>query len=107
MSSETTDLSQKRFVVCIHEIKQEVVFADEFAGQYRKTVTLSDGTTRTVELTPRMDDGGLVVELNDTGYRTYMGVMPVPTGAHTNGSLMVRVYEMPEPSGAAACQTRP
>lgn len=96
MSSETVDPSQKRFLVSICEIKQEIVFAEEFTGSYAKTVTLSDGTARTLELTPMMKDGKLVLELKDTGRSTYMGLLRVQTGAHTNGNLMVRVIDLEE-----------
>jgi ATP-dependent Clp protease adapter protein ClpS len=94
MNSATIDLSKKRFVVSIYEIHQEIVFADEFSGRYVKTVTLSDGTTRTVELTPTVRDGGAGMEFNDTGYRTYMGMHQVRNGSHTNGNLMVRILDL-------------
>jgi ATP-dependent Clp protease adapter protein ClpS len=94
MNSDTVDLAKKRFVVSISEIRQEIVFADEFSGGYIKTVPLSDGSTRTVELTPVMRDGSLVMELKDTGHRTYMGMLPVRTGLQTNGNLMVRIFDL-------------
>ncbi len=94
MNSATIDPSKKRFVVSIYEIHQEIVFADEFSGQYVKTVTLSDGTTRSVELTPTVRHGSAGMEFNDTGYRTYMGMLPVRNGSHTNGNLMVRVFDL-------------
>jgi ATP-dependent Clp protease adapter protein ClpS len=94
MNCETIDLSKKRFIVSIFEIQQEIVFADEFSGQYVKTVTLSDGSTRTVELTPTMRGGRAAIEFNDTGYRTYMGMLPVRNGSHTNGNLMVRILDL-------------
>jgi hypothetical protein len=94
MNSDTVDLSKKRFVVSITEIRQEIVFADEFAERYAKTVTLSDGSTRTVELTPVMREGSLVMEFNDTGHHTYMDIIPVRNGGHTNGNLMVRIFDL-------------
>ena len=94
MNPDTVDLAKKRFVVSISEIRQEIVFADEFAGGYIKTVSLSDGSTRTVELTPMMREGSLVMELKDTGHRTYMGMTPVRTGLQTNGNLMVRIFDL-------------
>ena len=57
MAAQPIDLAKKRFMVSIHEIRQEVVFADEFAGKYLKTVTLADGRTRTIELTPMIHEG--------------------------------------------------
>jgi ATP-dependent Clp protease adapter protein ClpS len=94
MSSETIDLAKRRFIVSIYEIRQELVFAEEFSGQYVKTVTLSDGTTRTVELTPTLRDGRVGMQFDDTGYRTHMGMLPVRNGSHTNGNLMVRILDL-------------
>ncbi len=94
MNSETTDLAKKRFIVSIYEIRQELVFAEEFSGQYVKTVTLSDGTTRTVELTPTMHNGRVGMQFNDTGYRTHMGMLPLRNGSHTNDTLMVRIVDL-------------
>lgn len=100
MSPDTVDLTKKRFAVSIYEIRQEIVFADEFTGQYAKTVTLSDGSSRTVELTPVMRAGSLTMELEDTGHRTYMGMIPVRTGTQTNGSLMVRIFDLDDVDAA-------
>lgn len=102
MSPENKDLSQKRFLVSIYEIQQELAWAEEFSGRYAKTVTLSDGTTRTVELTPVMRDGRPAVEFVDTGHRTYMGLAPVPAGTHTNGTLMVQIIDLGDIGTASA-----
>jgi hypothetical protein len=53
---------------------------------------MSDGRTRTIKLTPMLRDGRPVVELNDTGRISYMGL----EGATTNGKLMVQLHEVPE-----------
>jgi len=90
MDGADPDLSKRRFLVCIDEIQQNFVFGDEFAGQYTTTVTLSDGTTRTVELTPMIRDGNPVVEFKDTGGCTYMGL----NGTTINGSLMVQIRDL-------------
>jgi ATP-dependent Clp protease adapter protein ClpS len=102
MNSDTVDLSRKRFVVSIFEIRQEIVAAEEFAERYSKTVSLSDGSTRTVEVTPMMRKGNLVMELEDTGHRTYMGIIPVGTGTQTNGNLMVRIFDLDDADPARA-----
>ena len=96
------DISQKRFVVSIYEIQQELVFAEEFTGRYVKDLKLSDGTSRTVELTALMRDGRPTIELVDTGSRHYMGLVPVRTGAQTNGSLMVRIHDLDDVDAARA-----
>jgi ATP-dependent Clp protease adapter protein ClpS len=102
MSSDTIDLSKKRFIVSIYEVQQEIVFAEEFSGQYTKSVTLSDGTTRTIELTPMMREGRQVVEFKDTGGRTYIGTVRAPTGSAINGKLMVRVIGFDDLDAAGA-----
>jgi hypothetical protein len=83
MNSEATDFSKNRFVVSIYEIREELVFAEEFTGQYTKRVTLSDGATRTIELTAMMRNGSPVIEVKDTGGRNYMGMIRVRSGAQT------------------------
>lgn len=85
-------MKAKEFVVCIDEIRQNFVFGDCFAGSYSKTVTMSDGSTRTIKLTPMIRGDQEVVELNDSGHITYMGL----NGATTNETLMVRLNEIPE-----------
>jgi hypothetical protein len=86
----STDLAHKHFIVSVDEIKKNFVFADEFDGHYSKTVTLSDGTTRTIELVPMLHDGMQVVEFKDTGGHTYIGL----NGTTTSGKLMVKVRDL-------------
>jgi hypothetical protein len=90
MTTPSTDLAHKHFIVSVDEIKKNFVFADKFDGHYSKTVTLSDGTTRTIELVPMLHDGMRVVEFKDTGRHTYMGL----NGTTTNGKLMVQVRDL-------------
>jgi hypothetical protein len=85
-----TDLAHKHFIVSVDEIRKNFVYADEFDGRYSRTVTLSDGTTRTIELIPMLHDGMQVVEFKDTGGHTYMGL----NGTTTNGKLMVQVRDL-------------
>jgi hypothetical protein len=89
-ASSPVDLSQKRFLVSVDEIQQNFVFADEFAGRYTKTLKLSDGTTRSIELTPTVHDGMQVVEFKDSGGHTYMSL----NGTTTNGKLMVQLRDL-------------
>lgn len=84
------DLAHRHFVVSVDEIQKNFVFADDFTGHYSKTVTLSDGSTRSIELIPMLHDGMQVVEFKDTGGHTYMGL----NGTTTNGKLMVQVRDM-------------
>jgi ATP-dependent Clp protease adapter protein ClpS len=90
MGSDDGDLATKRFLVSIDEIQQNFAFGEPFAGRYTKTVTLSDGSTRTLELTPMIHNGRPVVELKDTGFRSYMGL----NGTTTNGNLMVQIRDL-------------
>jgi hypothetical protein len=82
----------KEFVVFINEISQNFVFGESFVDSYNKTVTMSDGGTRTIKLTPMIRNERPVVELNDTGHISYMGL----EGTTTNGKLMVQLHEVPE-----------
>ena len=84
------DLTHRHFLVSLDEIRKNYVFGDEFQGRYAKSVPLSDGTTRRIELTPMLHDGMQVVELKDTGGRTYMGL----NGTTTNGQLMIQVRDV-------------
>jgi hypothetical protein len=52
---------------------------------------MSDGHKRTIKLTPTVKNGEPVVELNDTGHISYMGL----ESATTNGKLMVQLHEVP------------
>jgi ATP-dependent Clp protease adapter protein ClpS len=102
MNTETIDLSKKRYIVSVYEIQQEIVDWEEFSGHYARTITLSDGTTRTLELTPVMHEGRAAFELNDTGRRTYMGSIRVRTGGHTNGTVMVQIIDRDDLDAARA-----
>lgn len=89
-TSSTPDLSHKHFLVSIDEVRQNFVFGEDFTGHYTKTVTLSDGSKRRIELTPMVHDGKQVVEFKDTGGLTYMGL----NGTTTNGNLMVQLRDV-------------
>jgi len=83
------DLAQRPFFVSIDEIQKNLVFADEFRSRYDKTVRLSDGSSRHVTLTPMLHAGRQVVELDDNGHVTYMGL----DGTTTNGKLMIQLRD--------------
>ena len=102
MSSDPIDPSKKRFVVSIFEVQQEIAFGEEFSGRYSRSVAMSDGTTRTIELTPVVRNGQLVVELKDTGCRTYIGTARIGTGTTINGKLMVSVIDVDDIEAAGA-----
>jgi ATP-dependent Clp protease adaptor protein ClpS len=102
MNSEAADFSKNRFIVTIYEIKERLVFADEFAGQYTKSVSLSDGRTRTIQLTPMIRKGESVVEFKEADYRSYIGMIRVRTGGYTNGNLMVRIDDLDDLDAARA-----
>lgn len=89
-SSGASPLSQRQFAVSIDEVRQNFVFGDKFAGHYAKTVTLSDGSKRRIELTPMVHDGMHVVEFKDNGGHTYMAL----NGTTTNGQLMVQLRDV-------------
>ncbi len=85
------------FMVSIDEIAANFAFGERFRGEYTRQVTLSDGSTRTVRLTPAIYKDMELVQLNDTGHVSYMG----PHGTTTNGRLMVQVraFDLLYPDG--------
>jgi hypothetical protein len=87
-----TDLTHKIFAVSVDEVKRSYVFGEEFAGAYKGTFTLSDGSVRTIELTPMVHNGMQVVELRDGGHLSYMGL----NGTTTNGNLMIQLRDVEE-----------
>ena len=87
------DPAKKQFVVFIDEIQQNLADGDQFSDGYTKTVTLSDGSVRTVELTPMMRHGKWVVELKDTGGRSYIG-LDHAVSIMINGKLQVKVFDL-------------
>lgn len=62
MNAEAADPAKRRFAAFIYEIRQLVVIAEAFSAQYSKTVTLSDGTVRTIELTAMTGDDNPVID---------------------------------------------
>jgi ATP-dependent Clp protease adapter protein ClpS len=90
MNSEPTDLSKRRFVVSMYEIREEIAWAEEFTGQYIRTVTLSDGTTQQIELTPAARNGAPVIRLSGGNA---IGLTRVRSGSYVNGNLMIQVVD--------------
>lgn len=83
-------LRVKRFTVSIDEVSNKFVFAERFEGSFEKTLTMSDGSTRNIRLTPLMHKNEPRIALEDSGKRTYMGL----NSTTTNGKLMVQVREL-------------
>ena len=99
----TNDLSKKKFLVSIDEVKQNLVFGEEFCGGYKRELVLSDGSKRTIELTPMVHNGMKVVEFKDTGGHTYMGL----NGTTTNGTLMVQLRDVEQMHAQLAAEGWP
>jgi ATP-dependent Clp protease adapter protein ClpS len=85
------------FMISVDEVAQHFVFAERFRSGYTRSVTMSDGSIRTVRLTPAVHEDRDLVQLNDTGHVSYMG----PHGTTTNGKLMVQVraFDLLYPDG--------
>jgi hypothetical protein len=86
-----------KYSVSLDEVKQNFVFAEPFSDSYTHTVTMSDGTQRTIGLRPVTHNGMQVLELSDkTGAGagqegvTYMGT----NGTTTDGKLMISVKDL-------------
>jgi len=88
--SAEPDISKRKFSVSVDEIKQNLVFGEEFSGSYTNSFILSDGSKREIELTPMVHKGMQLVRLKDSGHLSYMGL----NGTTTNGTLMVQLREM-------------
>lgn len=84
-------MNTREFVVSIDEVRQNLAWGERFTGSYTRSVTLSDGSQRTIKLTPMIRDGREVIELDDSGHISYMGLHSTTT----NGTVMVQVHEMP------------
>lgn len=91
MNSGPTDLATRRFAVFMYEIRQELVWGEGFTARYVRTVTLSDGTTRQVELTPATRDGATVMQFAGGNA---LGLARVRSGTQVNGNLMVQVIDL-------------
>ena len=50
--SERVAPDEVTFVVSIDEVAKNFVFAEQFSSSYEKTVTMSDGSERSIVLTP-------------------------------------------------------
>jgi hypothetical protein len=86
-------LSKKPFDVTILEVKKQLneggSLSEEFVGSYTRTVTMSDGKPRRIELTPMMHNGMQVIRLKDNQGLTYMSL----NGTTLNGNLFVYVQD--------------
>lgn len=83
--------AKRRYAVFIDEMKQSIVSFDHQRGDYRKTVTLSNGSAHTVELKPTCFYNQMVLEYRHNGRRvTYL---PFDGGSST-GDDGLRVSSM-------------
>jgi hypothetical protein len=95
-AEKATRYLDAKYSVSLDEVKQSFVFAEPFTDSYTHTVTMSDGTQRTISLRPVMHNGMQVLELSDkkTGSAdagvTYMGT----NGTTTDGKLMISVKDL-------------
>ena len=97
LAAKATQYLHAKYSVSLDEVKQSFVFAEPFADSYTHTVTMSDGTQRTISLRPMMHDGMQVIELRDkagtgagNGGLSYMGT----NGTTTDGKLMISVKDL-------------
>lgn len=104
-------MKARAFFVSVDEVNQNFTFGDRFVDSYTRTVVMSDGSTRTIQLTPMAHERfGEVVKLEDSGHVSYMGV---DGSSHTNGTLMVRLnsremlYEDERSCGLAILESEP
>jgi hypothetical protein len=97
LAAKATQYLHAKYSVSLDEVKQSFVFGEPFTDSYTHTVTMSDGTQRTISLRPMMHDGMQVIELRDkagtgagNGGLSYMGT----NGTTTDGKLMISVKDL-------------
>jgi hypothetical protein len=92
-ASPADELAKKVFRVELYEVQQKLTpgdfLAEEFSGTYTRTVALSDGTKRTIELTPMVHRGMQVVRLSDNGGVTYSSL----NGSTLDGKLLIHLSD--------------
>lgn len=90
-SDAANEMSRRPFQVSIYEIRQNFVLGEQFTGVYKRTVTLSDGTSCVIELTPTIYDGRKLVKAQFPGdYYNYIGL----NGSVQRGDLMVQLWDL-------------
>lgn len=94
-SDAAGEMLLRPFQVSVYEIQQSFAEGEQFTGVYKKTVTLSDGTSCDIELTPTIYDGEKCVKAqfpsnDDPHYYNYIGL----NGAARRGRLMVQVSDL-------------
>jgi hypothetical protein len=94
-SDAAEEMLRRPFQVYIYEIQQNFAVGEHFTGVYKKTVTLSDGTSCDIELTPTIYEGQKLVKAqfpgnNDPRYYNYIGL----NGSAQRGRLMVKVSDL-------------
>jgi hypothetical protein len=92
-NAPTNVLANKVFSVELYEVKQKLTpgdfLSEEFSRSYTRTVTMSDGTKRTIELTPMVHQGMQVVRLKDNAGMTYSSL----DGSTLNGNLLIHLQD--------------
>jgi hypothetical protein len=92
--------------VFVTKIGKTFVKDHAFVGRFATTVSMPDGTRRTIELVPTIHDGGFVVKLDDTVHGKHVGSngnsYMTPNGSTTNGTsatgtLMVQLRDLDHP----------
>lgn len=81
------DPSTMHYVVSIDEVKTNFAYGKPFRDHFAQTVSLSDGTTHDIELTPTMYEGKQSIEYMDNDKSTYQGL----NWTSREGSLVVQV----------------
>jgi hypothetical protein len=94
-SDAAKEMLRRPFHVYIYEVQQSFAVGEQFTGVYRRTVTLSDGTSCDIELTPTIYDGQKCVKAqfpghNDPRYYNYIGL----NGSSQRGKLRVEVSDL-------------
>ena len=68
------DPSTMHYVVSIDEVKTNFAYGKPFRDHFAQTVSLSDGTSHEIELTPTMYEGKQSIEYKDNDKVSYQGL---------------------------------
>lgn len=79
-----------QFVVSVYEVTGKDVFAQDFTQRFAKTVTMADGSQRSVELTSAVRDGQPLLKLDDNGRVAWLA----PDATHIDAGLMIQTRDM-------------
>jgi hypothetical protein len=105
-TSQLTKAPDAPYRVFVTEIGKTFVKDQAFVGRFATTVTMPNGTRRTIELVPTIHDGDPLVKFDDTVGGRHVGANgnsymspngSTINGTHAAGTLMVQLRDLDHP----------